>query len=118
MMCCFTATPVVEPVQIPKPSPSSIGAEVPVTTKPVTLMFRIPSDDIPEKKEDEEDVDSESEDEDEDTCDSQGEEVSVIEREKQSMDSVNNILLLGLTIVILYTISVDAGMNITLPYTL
>ena len=116
MMCCFTATPVVEPVKIPKPLPSSIGAEVPVTIKPVTLMFRIPSDDIPEKKEDEEDVESECHDED--TCDSQGEEVPVIEREEQSMDSVNNILLLGLTIVILYTISVDAGMNITLPYTL
>lgn len=39
MWCCFTANTVSEPAKL-KP----LGAEVPVATKPVTLMFRLPSD--------------------------------------------------------------------------
>jgi len=41
MWCCFNATTVVEPTKL-KP----LAAEVPVTTKPVTLMFRLPSDEV------------------------------------------------------------------------
>jgi len=41
MWCCFNATTVVEPIKL-KP----LAAEVPVTTKPVTLMFRLPSDEV------------------------------------------------------------------------
>ena len=39
MWCCFTANTVVEPTKL-KP----LTADVPVTTKPVTLMFRLPSE--------------------------------------------------------------------------
>ena len=41
MWCCFTANTVIEPKKIPlKP----LAAEVPVAVKPVTLMFRLPSE--------------------------------------------------------------------------
>jgi hypothetical protein len=46
MWCCFTANTVVEPTKL-KP----LSAEVPVATKPVTLMFRLPSDENVEEKE-------------------------------------------------------------------
>jgi len=39
MWCCFNANTVIEPTKL-KP----LAAEVPVATKPVTLMFRLPSD--------------------------------------------------------------------------
>lgn len=119
MMCCFATKNVVEPVKTPKPAASSLGAEVPVTTKPVTLMFRIPSDDLPEKKEEMnfDEGEGEDEDEDDDTCNSQGEEVPVLDFDTQSINGVSNIVLIGLTLVLLYSISIDGGMNISLPYT-
>ena len=43
MWCCFTANTVIEPTPKLKP----LGAEVPVAVKPVTLMFRLPSEDAP-----------------------------------------------------------------------
>jgi len=42
MWCCYSANTVLEPTKL-KP----LSAEVPVATKPVTLMFRLPSDDAP-----------------------------------------------------------------------
>ena len=39
MWCCFSANTVIEPIKL-KP----LSAEVPVATKPVTLMFRLPDD--------------------------------------------------------------------------
>jgi hypothetical protein len=43
MWCCFSANTVVEPTKL-KP----LAAEVQVAKKPVTLMFRLPSEDPPQ----------------------------------------------------------------------
>lgn len=51
MWCCFTTNTVSEPTKL-KP----LTAEVPVTTKPVTLMFRLPSENADETVEKKEEV--------------------------------------------------------------
>lgn len=50
MWCCFDAITVIEPKKI-NAVPKRLTAEVPVTVKPVTLMFRIPSQDEEKVKE-------------------------------------------------------------------
>ena len=45
MWCCFNSKTVLEPTKIkPRNIQKPISTEVPVTIKPVTLMFRLPSD--------------------------------------------------------------------------
>lgn len=75
MWCCFSANTVVEPTKL-KP----LAAEVPVATKPVTLMFRLPSEDAP--VENTEVVEKVVEAAQEEPLPAQGEEVPSLSREE------------------------------------
>lgn len=102
MWCCFTANTAVEPTKL-KP----LTAEVPVTTKPVTLMFRLPSeDDVVENVErTEEKVESDVEVQPLENA--QGEEVPSLERD-DACATPCTIFLAICVIGMLYIIMADA----------
>ena len=100
MWCCFTANTVVEPTKL-KP----LSAEVPVATKPVTLMFRLPSDDekVEEKEKEKEKVEEVAPVE-EDVLEppAQGEEVPSLRREE--CNNPCTIILAFAVLAILYSL--------------
>ena len=95
MWCCFTANTAVEPTKLKPLKPlKPIAAEVPVAVKPVTLMFRLPSEDVKEPEpEPEEPLPLE---------DAQGEEVPSLDRE--TCNNPCTILLAIATITLLYAL--------------
>jgi hypothetical protein len=91
--CCFSANRVVEPTKLTPLKP--LTAEVPVTAKPVTLMFRLPEDvteDVPEKVNPLEDA--------------QGEEVPSVGPE--NFNNVGTLLFVFATIALLYAMSLES----------
>jgi len=68
MWCCFNATTAIEPTKIVQKPLKPVAAEVPVAQKPVTLMFRLPSQEAIEEQEQEEQVEVEEVVPVDDTC--------------------------------------------------
>jgi len=92
MWCCFTANTAVEPTKLKALQPlKPVSAEVPVAVKPVTLMFRLPSEDVQEEAEEALPLE-----------DAQGEEVPSLERE--TCNNPCTILLAICTISFLYVL--------------
>ena len=89
MWCCFTENTAVEPTKLKVLKP--IAAEVPVAVKPVTLMFRLPSEDVQEEPEEALPLE-----------DAQGEEVPSLERE--TCNNPCTILFAICTISLLYVL--------------
>jgi hypothetical protein len=87
MWCCFTANTVSEPTKL-KP----LAAEVPVATKPVTLMFRLPSDEAEATTEKKDDIVSAPEPEHL-LEDAQGEEVPSLSMDRDDYNNPFTILL-------------------------
>lgn len=93
--CCFTANSVTQPTNL-KP----ITADVPVTTKPVTLMFRLPEEVTVEKVV--EDVPKEVNP----LENSQGEEVPSVGPD--DCNNVGTLLFIFATVALLYAMSLES----------
>jgi hypothetical protein len=104
MWCCFSANTVAEPTKL-KP----LAAEVPVAVKPVTLMFRLPSDEVETVSEKKADAVDAVLEEVLEPLDAQGEEVPSVSREE--CNNPCTIIFALATIAILYALmsQSDAG---------
>jgi hypothetical protein len=96
--CCFTSNAVTQPTKLTPVK--SITAEVPVTAKPVTLMFRLPEDVTVEKVV--EDVPEEVNP----LENSQGEEVPSVGPE--DCNNVGTLLFIFATMALLYAMSLES----------
>ena len=96
--CCFTANSVSEPTNLKPLKP--LTADVPVTTKPVTLMFRLPEEVTVEKVV--EDVPKEVNP----LENSQGEEVPSVGPD--DCNNVGTLLFIFATVALLYAMSLES----------